>query len=113
MTGATRLKVASALMGLGVVPMVLWFAMLVNAIRALEAGEFDLSDVMFTGVAGMFAYLATFVIAGAGALWSLGLRREAPEGARRIARNLGWLTAAVLALPWLVVAGLLVMRAMG
>jgi hypothetical protein len=113
MTGAGKLKVASTLMGVGVVPMMLWFAMLVNAVRALRAGEFDLSDVMFTGVAGLLAYLATFVIAGAGALWSLGLRRDAPESARRLARNLAWLTAAVLALPWLAVAGLLVMRAMG
>lgn len=113
MTGATKLRIASALMGVGVVPMMLWFAMLVNAVRALGAGEFDLSDVMFTGVAGMLAYLATFVIGGAGALWALGLRRQASEAARRLARNLTWLTVAVLALPWLVVASLLAMRAVG
>ena len=113
MTRTTKLKLASTLMGLGVVPMMLWFAMLVNAVRELRAGEFDLSDVMFTGVAGMLAYLATLVIGGAGALWSLGLRRDVPEGSRRVARNLTWLVAVVLAIPWLAIAGLMVMRALG
>jgi len=112
-TRVTRLKVASALMGVGVVPMMLWFAMLVNAVRELRAGEFDLSDVMFAGVAGMLAYLATLVIGGAGALWSLGLRRDAPERARRVARNLAWLVAAVLAVPWIAILGLVAMRALG
>ena len=112
MTRVTKLRIASALMGVGVVPMMLWFAMLVNALRALRVGEFDLSDVMFTGVAGMLAYLATLVIGGAGALWSLGLRRDAPDAQRRLARNLAWLVAAVLAVPWLAVLGLVAMRAM-
>lgn len=113
MTRATKLKVASAVMGLGVVPMVLWFAMLVNAAREFRAGDFDLSDVMFTGVAGLLAYLSTLVIGGAGALWSLGLRRDAPDGPRRVARNLAWLVAAVLLVPWLGVLGLMAMRALG
>jgi hypothetical protein len=113
MTHATKLKAASALMGLGVVPMMLWFAMLVNAVRELRAGEFDLSDVMFTGVVGLLAYLATLVIGGAGALWSLGLRRGAPDAPRRVARNLAWLVAGVLALPWLAVLGLMAMRVAG
>jgi len=113
MTQAAKLKVASALMGVGVVPMVLWFAMLLNAVRELRLGEFDLSDVMFTGVVGLLAYLATLVIGGAGALWSLGLRRGAPDAPRRIARNLAWLVAAVLALPWLAVLGLMATRMVG
>lgn len=112
MTRATKLRVASALMGVGVVPMMLWFAMLVNAVRELRAGEFDLSDVMFTGVAGLLAYLSTLVIGGAGALWSLGLRRDAPDTTRRVGRNLTWLVAAVLAVPWIAVLGLVVMRAL-
>jgi hypothetical protein len=109
----TKLKVASALMGVGVVPMMLWFAMLANAVRELRLGEFDLSDVMFTGVAGMLAYLSTLVIAGAGALWAIGLRRAAPERPRRVARNLMWLTAGVLLVPWLAVLGLLGARMLG
>jgi hypothetical protein len=113
MTRATKLKVASTLMGLGVVPMMLWFAMLLNALRELRVGEFDLSDVMFTGVVGMLAYLTTLVIGGAGALWSLTLRRDAPDGPRRVARNLAWLVAAVLAVPWLAVLGLMAMRTTG
>lgn len=112
-TAATKLKVASALMGVGVVPMMLWLAMLVNAIRALRLGEFDLSDVMFTGVVGLLAYLSTMVIAGAGALWAVGLRRSAPEPARRVARNLTWLTAGVLLVPWLAVLGLMGARMLG
>jgi hypothetical protein len=113
LTDATKLRIASALMGVGIVPMMLWFAMLVNAIRALRVGEFDLSDVMYTGVVGMLAYLATLVIAGAGALWGLALRRGASEPARRIARNLTWVTAAVLLLPWIAVLGLMIARVMG
>jgi hypothetical protein len=113
MTRATKLKVASTLMGLGLVPMMLWFAMLVNAVHELRAGDFDLSDVMFTGVVGMLAYLATLVVGGAGALWSLGLRRDAPDSPRRIARNLAWLVVAVLAVPWMVILGLVAMRAFG
>ena len=113
MTRATKLRVASALMGVGVVPMMLWFAMLVNAVRELRVGEFDLSDVMFTGVVGMLAYLSTLVVGGAGALWAIGLRRSAPEPQRRVARSLTWLTAGVLLLPWLAVLALMAMRMFG
>lgn len=113
MNGTTKLKVANALMGLGVVPMVLWFAMLVNAVRALRVGEFELSDMMFTGVMGMGAYLCTLVIAGAGAVWASGLKSAASEGMWHLTRNLMRLTAAVLLLPWGGVLVLVVSRMIG
>jgi hypothetical protein len=63
--GSTKLAVASSLMGLGMTPMLLWLAMLVAAIDHLRTGEFGLPELMFAGVAGMSAYLATLVVAGA------------------------------------------------
>jgi hypothetical protein len=97
---STKIAVANALMGVGILPMLLWFAMLVNAIDHLRSGEFGLPDLMFTGVAGMGAYLFTLVVAGAGAIWAGGIMGSAGERARRVAKWLVAVTAAVLILPW-------------
>ena len=97
---STKIAVANALMGVGILPMLLWFAMLVNAIDHLRTGEFGLPDLMFTGVAGMGAYLFTLVVAGAGAIWAGGIMGSAGERARRVAKWLVAATAGVLILPW-------------
>ena len=91
---------ANAVMALGVLPMIAWFAVLVRSVFRLRAGQFDLSDLMFVGVAGMGAYLFTLVVAGAGAIWATGLVDKASDAARRLTRVLVSVTAAVLLLPW-------------
>ena len=105
-----RIAVANAVMAVGVVPMLAWLAVLVRSVFRVERGEFDLSDLMFVGVAGMGAYLVTLVIAGAGAIWAAALVDDASDTARRIARFLVSLTAAVLILPWGGVLALVVLR---
>jgi len=99
-TGGRRIAAANAAMALGVLPMLVWFAMLVRSVFRVETGEFDLSDLMFVGVAGMGAYLITLIVSGAGAIWAGALIRDAKGASRRIARFLVGLTAAVLLLPW-------------
>jgi hypothetical protein len=105
-----RIAAANTVMGLGVLPMLVWFGVLVRSVFRLRAGQFDLSDLMFVGVAGMGAYLFTLVVAGAGAIWAGGLVQGASDGARRIARFLVGLTAAVLLLPWGGVLALILSR---
>lgn len=100
MSQARRIAAANALMVLGVLPMLGWFVLLVRSVFRLRTGEFDLSDLMFVGVAGMGAYLFTLVVAGIGAIWTTALVRDAGARARLAARILVSLTAAVLLLPW-------------
>ncbi len=109
-TNGRRIAAANAAMALGVLPMLVWFAVLVRSIFRVEVGQFDLSDLMFVGVAGMGAYLITLVVAGVGAIWAAVLVREATAGARLVARFLVSLTAAVLILPWGGVLALVVLR---
>ena len=110
MKGSTKLAVASSLMGLGMTPMLLWLAMLVAAIDHLRTGEFGLPELMFAGVAGMSAYLATLVVAGAGAIWAALQLRGATAVARRVAKSLIAITAVILLMPWAVVLALVVAR---
>jgi hypothetical protein len=95
-----KIAAANAVMAIGVLPMLGWLALLVRSVFRLRSGEFDLSDLMFVGVAGMGAYLFTLVVAGIGAIWAAGLVRGAEARARRVARVLVSVTAAVLQLPW-------------
>ncbi|HSN21707.1 MAG TPA: hypothetical protein VLS49_13580 [Usitatibacter sp.] len=100
MKNGTRIAAANAIMALGVLPMLAWFAMLVRSVFRLREGRFDLSDLMFVGVLGMGAYLFTLVVAGAAAIWATGLVSGASDRARRLARFLVSFTAAVLLVPW-------------
>lgn len=100
MKNGTRMAAANAVMAFGVLPMFVWFGVLVRSVFRLRSGEFDLSDLMLVGVAGMGAYLFTLVVAGAGAIWAANLVRGATDRARRVAKVLVSVTAAVLLLPW-------------
>lgn len=106
----TKLGIASAVMGLGMAPMMLWLAMLVSAFDHLRTGDFGLSELMFAGVAGMTAYLVTLVVAGAGAIWAAGQLRGASGAGRGIAKLLIAITAAILLVPWAVVLVLVAAR---
>jgi hypothetical protein len=108
-TKGRGIAAANAVMAFGVLPMLAWFGLLVRSVFRVEVGEFDLSDLMFVGVAGMGAYLVTLVVAGLGAIWAAALLRGASVRARRMARILVTLTAVVLLLPW---AGVLVLVAL-
>jgi len=105
-TNGRGVAAANAAMALGILPMLAWFGLLVRSVFRVEVGEFDLSDLMFVGVAGMGAYLLTLVVSGLGAIWAAALLRGASLRARRLARILVALTAVVLLLPW---AGVLVL----
>ena len=110
---ATRgrgIAAANTAMALGILPMIVWLGLLVRSVFRVESGKFGLSDLMFVGVAGMGAYLVTFVIAGAGAIWAAVLVRAATGRARRLARILVSVTSGVLVLPWLIVLVLVVLR---
>jgi hypothetical protein len=109
-TNGRRIAAANAVMAFGILPMLAWFVLLVRSVFRVEVGEFDLSDLMFVGVAGMGAYLVTLVIAGLGAMWAATLLRGASLRARRLARVLVSVTAAVLLVPWVGVVGLVVLR---
>lgn len=108
--GARRIVAANTVMAVGVLPMLAWLGMLVRSIFRVESGQFDLSDLMFVGVAGMGAYLVTFVVAGAGAIWAAVLVRSSGGRARRLARILVSSTAVMLLLPWAIVLALVVLR---
>jgi hypothetical protein len=95
-----KIGTANALMALGVLPMLAWFAILVRSVFRLGEGAFDLTDLMFVGVLGMGSYLFTLVVAGAAAIWATGLVSAASERGRRVARVMVSITAAVLVLPW-------------
>jgi len=112
MAGANgrRIAAANTVMAFGILPMLAWLVLLVRSVLRVEVGEFDLSDLMFVGVAGMGAYLVTLVIAGLGAIWAAALLRGASPRARRLARVLVSVTAAVLLLPWVGVLGLVLLR---
>ena len=110
MKTGTRIATANVVMVLGVLPMLAWLAVLVRSVFRLREGAFDLSDLMFVGVLGMGAYLFTLVVAGAGAIWATGMVREASAAARRVARIMVSVTAAVLVLPWGGVLALVVSR---
>ena len=88
MSHGRKIAAANAAMAIGVLPMLGWLALLVRSVFRLRSGEFDLSDLMFVGVAGI------------GAIWAAGLVRGAEARARRVARVLVSVTAAVLLLPW-------------
>jgi hypothetical protein len=109
-TNGRRIAAANTVMAFGILPMLAWLALLVRSVLRAEVGEFDLSDLMFVGVAGMVAYLLTLVVAGVAAIWAAALVRGASARARRIARILVSITAAVLLLPWAGVLGLVVLR---
>lgn len=114
MTGTTRVTLANVIMAAGMVPLGLWIAMLVNSLDLLREGEFGLPELMFAGVAGMGAYLFTLVVSGAAATWAAVLLRRGPSAAaRRFAKALIALTAAVLLVPWAVVLVLVVARMVG
>ena len=111
MSATGRIAVANVLMAIGMLPLALWIAMLVNSLDLLRNGEFGLPELMFTGVAGMGAYLFTLVVSGAAATWAALLLRRGPSvPARRFAKSLIAATAAVLLLPWAVVLTLVVAR---
>jgi hypothetical protein len=107
---STKLTVASSLMAVGMLPMLLWLAMLVAAIDHLRTGEFGLPELMFAGVAGMTAYLVTLVVAGAGAIWAAVQLRGASRGGRLVAKSLIAITAVILLMPWALVLTLVVAR---
>ncbi|HXS50914.1 MAG TPA: hypothetical protein VN782_00135 [Usitatibacter sp.] len=109
-TNGRGVAAANAVMVFGILPMLAWLGLLVRSVFRVEVGEFDLSDLMFVGVAGMGAYLVTLVVAGLGAIWAAALLRRASVRARRVARVLVSLTAAMLLLPWLGVLVLVALR---
>ena len=111
MNPTARITVANVVMAIGMLPLALWIAMLVNSLDLLREGEFGLPELMFAGVAGMGAYLFTLVVSGAAATWAAVLLRRGPSlAARRIAKTLIAATAAVLLVPWAVVLVLVVAR---
>ena len=111
MNPTARITVANVVVAIGMVPLALWIAMLVNSLDLLREGEFGLPELMFAGVAGMGAYLFTLVVSGAAATWAALLLRRGPSpAARRIAKTLIAVTAAVLLVPWAVVLVLVVAR---
>jgi len=113
MAATTRgrgLIAANTAMALGVLPMLGWLGMLVRSVFRVESGRFGLTDLMFVGVAGVGAYLVTFVVAGAGAIWAAVLVRACTGRARRFTRILVSFTAGMLLLPWVIVLALEVMR---
>lgn len=114
MSPTTRISVANVFMAIGMLPLALWVAMLVNSLDLLRNGEFGLPELMFAGVAGMGAYLFTLVVSGAAATWAAVLLRRAPSApARRFAKTLIAATAAVLLVPWVLVLVLVVARMVG
>jgi hypothetical protein len=113
-TATARISFANVLMAIGMLPLALWIAMLVSSLDLLRNGEFGLPELMFAGVAGMGAYLFTLVVSGASATWAALLLRRGPSiRARRIAKSLIAVTAAVLLVPWAVVLVLVVARMVG
>jgi len=111
---SARVGVANAFMALGMLPLAIWIAMLVNSLDLLRSGEFGLPELMFAGVAGMGAYLFTLVVSGAAATWAAVLLRRGPSPrARRFAKALIAVTAAVLLVPWALVLVLVVARMVG
>jgi hypothetical protein len=110
MTPEARVLAANVVIVVGLLPTLAWLVMLPLALGTLRSGDFGLPDLMFAGVAGMGAYLFTFLISGAGAVWAAILARTAPRGARRAAKVLISITAAVLLLPWLAVLVLVAAR---
>ena len=110
MKSSTKLAVANGLMVAGMAPMMLWLAMLVDALDHLRTGESGLPELMFAGVAGMGAYLFALVVSGAGAIWAGGLLRGASDLARRVAKILIAVTAGILIMPWGGVLALVVAR---
>jgi len=113
-TPTARISVANACMAIGMLPLALWVAMLVNSLDLLREGEFGLPELMFAGVAGMGAYLFTLVVSGAAATWAAVLLRRGPSAvARRFAKALIAVTAAVLLVPWAIVLVLVVARMVG
>ena len=106
----SRALVANVVMGVGLLPSLAWLVMLPLAVGHVRSGDFGLPDLMFAGVAGMGAYLFTFVVSGAGSVWAALLARTAPAGVRRAAKVLISITAAVLLLPWLAVLVLVAAR---
>lgn len=114
MSPSARVGVANAFMALGMLPLAIWIAMLVNSLDLLRSGEFGLPELMFAGVAGMGAYLFTLVVSGAAATWAAVLLRRGPSPrARRFAKALIAVTAAVLLVPWALVLVLVVARMVG
>jgi hypothetical protein len=114
MTATARISFANVLMAIGMLPLALWIAMLVSSLDLLRNGEFGLPELMFAGVAGMGAYLFTLVVSGASATWAALLLRRGPSiRARRFAKSLIAVTAAVLLVPWAVVLVLVVARMVG
>jgi hypothetical protein len=109
-SNGSKIGTANAIMALGVLPLLAWFAILIRSVFRLREGAFDLSDLMFVGVVGMGSYLFTLVVAGAAAIWATGLVDKASERGRRIARLMVSVTAAVLVLPWGGVLALVVSR---
>jgi hypothetical protein len=113
-TATARISFANVLMAIGMLPLALWIAMLVSSLDLLRNGEFGLPELMFAGVAGMGAYLFTLVVSGASATWAALLLRRGPSiRARRVAKSLIAVTAAVLLVPWAVVLVLVVARMVG
>ena len=114
MTSSGRIAIANVVMAIGILPLAAWVAMLVNALEMLRTGEFGLPELMFAGVAGMVAYLFTLIVSGIGAIWAAALLRGAASVlARRVAKTLIAVTAAVLLAPWIVVLVLVVARMAG
>ncbi len=110
-TRGRGIAAANTVMALGVLPLLAWLGMLVRSVFRVESGRFGLSDLMFVGVAGVCAYLVTFVVAGAGAIWAAVLVRRGSTGrALRLARVLVSVTAAMLLIPWAIVLALVVLR---
>jgi hypothetical protein len=113
-TTTARISFANVIMAIGMLPLALWIAMLASSLDLLRSGEFGLPELMFAGVAGMGAYLFTLVISGASATWAALLLRRGPSvSARRLAKALIAVTAAVLLLPWAVVLLLVIARMVG
>jgi len=110
MTPVTKHRIANAVILVGVVPFVLWVA-LVQWIRfARPYGGTGLSDSMFLLAVGGMLYAIAAILGAPGMLWAYWLRRRTPPNRKWLSRAPSMLGVVVLSLP-VVVFGAIYLRA--
>jgi hypothetical protein len=85
---------------MGLLPMLLWAVLVANALHFARRGNFGLSDLMITGLFGLFAYIASMILGSIGMAAASRELRSHPEQRPPLTVVLMFLTGAVLVLPW-------------
>ena len=98
-----KLKSATFLMGVGLLPMLMWFVYLVNLIIFCRRGNCGLSDLPPAAVFGVVAYVTSFGLAGFGAIAARRELRNNPRQGAALAKLGLCVTGVVLIGPWVLV----------